>query len=400
MSTTISRRRLLGAAAATALMPSWARARQADNGRILVVLELSGGNDGLNTVVPHADDTYYRLRPTIGIGRGELLPLDDHWGFNPGALGLKRLWDAGELAIVHGAGYDNPVFSHFTSMAYWHTAAPGSGAAYGWVGRLADALAPDAPPAFLVNVASSQSLAVVSRRHTPVVFDDPERFQRSALQRERAFLAARRPPPAASPTLQFVRDAASSAAASSELVRAAWSSYRTPVDYGIAPMDLPKVAACINHGVPARLYYVSVRNNAFDTHVQQNNLHRRLLSYAADAVHGFMADMKRIGAADRVTLLAFSEFGRRAGENANAGTDHGSANLMLLAGAGVHGGHYGTPPSLANLRDDGNLVHTLDFRRVYATAIDWLAPGLAPAVLGAEFETLPVFGGDQHRGHT
>ncbi len=137
-------------------------AQAADNGRILVVLELSGGNDGLNTVAPYGDDAYYRLRPTIGLKAAGLRKIDDHFGFNRGMVGFERLFKDGKLAIVHGCGYDNPSFSHFTSMAYWQTAAPNSGEQYGWVGRVADAVRPDAPANFLVNIDSHQSLAVRS----------------------------------------------------------------------------------------------------------------------------------------------------------------------------------------------------------------------------------------------
>jgi uncharacterized protein (DUF1501 family) len=146
------------------------------DGKILVVLELSGGNDGLNTLIPYGDDAYYKQRPHIGVPRKELRPIDDHFGFSGGMAGFERLYKDGKLAVVHGCGYENPSFSHFTSMAYWHTAAPNSGEEYGWVGRLADAMAPAAPPNFLVNIAARQSLAVRSRLHVPVVFDDPNKF--------------------------------------------------------------------------------------------------------------------------------------------------------------------------------------------------------------------------------
>src|SRR5215471_738021 len=150
-----------------------ANAEARDPNRILVIFELSGGNDGLNTVVPYADDTYYRLRPNIGIKRERVRKLDDRHGLNPGLAGFEQLYKDGRLAIVHGCGYAQPSFSHFASMAYWHTAAPNSGEETGWVGRLADAMNPASDPNFIVNIATTQSLAVRSRRHVPVVFDDP-----------------------------------------------------------------------------------------------------------------------------------------------------------------------------------------------------------------------------------
>ena len=396
----ISRRRLMqgvGVGGLASLAPSWlhaANTTEARDDKVLVVFELSGGNDGLNTVVPYGDDAYYGHRPTIGIRPENLLELDDHYGFNPGMLGFQRLWRSGDLAVVHGCGYDNPSYSHFTSMAYWHTATPNGGDEFGWVGRLADALDPRGSPNFLINVASSQSLAVNSRLHAPVVFDDPDRFRRKAFASTRAAIdGLPEPGDSANATRGYLRDVARSAREGARLVRAAWSQYSSPVDYGIVPLDLQKVAACIDGGLPTRLYYVSFRNNSFDTHVQQPALHQRLLSYACDAIHGFIRDMERLGHGDRVAVMVFSEFGRRVPENSNLGTDHGAANLMFLAGKPVRGGHYGVPPSLTELAEGDNLQATVDFRRVYATAIDgWLESGRAATVLKGDFEPLPVFG--------
>ncbi|MEX2481705.1 MAG: DUF1501 domain-containing protein [Gammaproteobacteria bacterium] len=360
--------------------------------RILVVFELSGGNDGLNTIVPHGDDTYYRLRPQLGLRRGELLDMDEHWGMNPGMGGMQRLWANGHLAVIHGCGYAHPSYSHFTSMAYWHTAAPNSGHEYGWYGRLADALAPTPQPHFLVNIATGQSLAVNSRVHTPVVFDEPERFQRLALPGAREVLQQVPAQPTGNATRDYLNRVARSANEASTRVREAWRDYQSPIDYGLVPAQLDKVAACIDAGLPTRLYYLAFRNNAFDTHVQQADLHQRLLTYVSDAVHGFIRDLERMGQAHRVAVMMFSEFGRRAGENTNQGTDHGTANVMFLAGHGVRGGHYGSAPDLTDLDETDNLRHTADFRRVYATAIDgWLQAGVAETVLGGRFESFPVF---------
>src|SRR5277367_3157663 len=159
-------------------------------GRILVVLELSGGNDGLNTLVPYGDDAYYKHRPNLGIPRKQLRAIDDHFGFSHGMAGFERIFKSGKLAVVHGCGYENPSFSHFTSMAYWHTAAPNSGEPYGWVGRVADTMAPQAPPNFLVNIGTRQSLAVRSQKHVPVVFDDPNKFTQEKFYEEKEILGA------------------------------------------------------------------------------------------------------------------------------------------------------------------------------------------------------------------
>ncbi|MBV9743321.1 MAG: DUF1501 domain-containing protein [Acidobacteriia bacterium] len=365
------------------------------NGKILVVLELSGGNDGLNTLVPYADDRYYKLRPNIGIPKKSLRTIDDHFGFSRGMVGFDRLYKDGKLAIVHGCGYENPSFSHFTSMAYWQTAAPNSGEQYGWVGRLADSMAPDAPANYLVNIGAQQSLAVRSRRHVPVVFDDPNKFSRESFAEEKEVLdtnQSRDREGADNPSRNFLLEIARSAKDASSLVQQAWSKYHSPVDYGVTGLDLPKVVALIEAGFPTRLYYTSYRNNAFDTHVFQNDTHQRLLTYASDAVSAFLMDLKRIGRADDVVVMIFSEFGRRVPENSNLGTDHGAANLMFVMGTKVKGGHYGEIPSLSKLDEGDNLVYTTDFRRVYATMIaGWLGYRDTRGLLNGEFETFGMF---------
>jgi uncharacterized protein (DUF1501 family) len=395
----LTRRGMIGAGlgmAGAPLMFAPSAAAQQGQGkgeRILVVLELSGGNDGLNTVVPYADDAYYRLRPQIGIKANRLRKLDDHFGLNAGMVGMEKLWKDGKLAIVHGAGYADPSFSHFTSMAYWHTAAPNSGEQYGWVGRLADQMAPTAPANFLFNIGANQSLAVRAHKHVPVVFNNPDNFQREAFFEEKEVLGALSDPgkvPNAS--RRYLLDIAKSANDASAMVRKAWSQYRSPIDYGIADLGLRRVAAMISAGMPARLYYTSYANNAFDTHVVQNDLHGRLLTYTSDAISGFMQDMERLGRADDVTVMIFSEFGRRVPENTSLGTDHGAANNMFVVGKNVKGGHYGDLPSLTKLDQGDNLVFTTDFRRVYATMAEgWLQQKPTPALLGGSFKPFAMF---------
>jgi uncharacterized protein (DUF1501 family) len=396
----ISRRALLGAGLGTMALGHSVNAlaqAAASQDRILVVVELSGGNDGLNTLVPYGDDAYYRHRPTLGIRPQKLLKLDDHFGWNLGMTGFDRLYKDGKLAVMHGCGYEQPSFSHFTSMAYLHTAAPNSGEKYGWIGRLGDAIAPQATPNLIVNIDTAQSLAVNSQLHVPVVFDEPERFTRKGSFQERPFLdhvdAVRKVANEPNPSRAYLREAAHSAVQASALVREAWARYRTPTDYGIVPIGLPKVAALIDAGLPTRLYYTGFRNNAFDTHVQQPDLHGRLLSYASDAIAGFMRDMERIGKADKVSVLVFSEFGRRVPENANQGTDHGTANTMFIVGKQVRGGHYGQKVDLTRLDAGDNLMHTTDFRRVYATLTKgWMGYGDTAKLFKGEFDTFPVFG--------
>ena len=383
---------LAGAGLASALPAGLAHAASTASKRILVVVELSGANDGLNTLVPYTDDAYYRMRPKIGIREPKLRKIDDQYGFNPGMSGFEKLYKDGRMGIVHGCGYAQPSYSHFTSMAYWHTGVPNGGEPYGWLGRVADAIDPELTPNFLVNIDERQSLAVRAARHVPVVFDDPERFMRKGLHQSRAVLDRVSDAPAANPSQRFLDEVAQSAKQASQRVRTAWESYKTPVDYGIISLDLPKVAAMIAADLPTRLYHVGYRHNAFDTHVQQVDQHQRLLSYVSDAVAGFIRDMDRIGRADDVTVLVFSEFGRRVAENTSLGTDHGTANHMYVIGKPVRGGHYGKAPSLTDLDENGNMKHTTDFRQVYASLIEgWLGYADSKSLLSGQFTTFPLF---------
>jgi uncharacterized protein (DUF1501 family) len=363
--------------------------------RIMVVVELSGGNDGLNTVVPYGDPAYYRARPKLGIREREVLKVADGFGFHPAMVGFERLFKDGQLAVVHGCGYDHPSLSHFSSMGFWHTGVPNGGEPLGWMGRLADRTYSPSTHNVIVNVGTQQSLAVRSDKHSPLVFADPGRFRRDGEADEKAAIAAMGHDTSSSnATLEFLTATAQNAAQSSDFVRQATASYRTPVDYGIGGglgANLQRVAALIAADMPTRLYYVTYAGNSFDTHVQQADLHGRLLMYTADAIRGFMDDMKRIGKADQVAMMVFTEFGRRVEENGSLGTDHGTATPMFLIGQGVKGGFYSKPPSLTDL-DDGNLKMTTDFRQVYATMIqEWLGYDDTAAVLKAKFATLGAF---------
>ena len=363
--------------------------------RILVVIELSGGNDGLNTVVPFGDAAYYRARPNLGIPDAQVIKFADGFGFHPSMVGFERLYKDGLMAVVHGCGYDHPSLSHFSSMGFWHTGVPNGGESLGWLGRLADARYDLATRNQIVNLGSSQSLAVRSRVHSPLVFDDPARFRREGTDAEkRALVELSRARATKNATLEFLASTAQNATESSDFVRQAAAAYRTPVDYGIGGglgVNLQRVAALIASGMPTRLYYVTYAGNSFDTHVQQADLHSRLLMYTADAVRGFMEDVKRLGRADEVAVMMFTEFGRRVEENGSLGTDHGTATPMFIFGKGIKGGLHGQHPSLTDL-DDGNLKMTTDFRRVYATAIqEWLGYQDTQAVLKGTFEPLGVF---------
>ena len=362
------------------------------NGKILVVFEWFGGNDGLNTIVPYGDALYYKHRPTIGIREPDLLKIDAQFGWHKSMRALKNLYDDRKVAIVHGVGYDQPSFSHFTSMSFWHTAAPNSGNEYGWVGRTASGLDPDgARDNLIVNVAESQTLAVKAQKHVPLVFVDPAAFKRGVFAPEKAALetlAAQTTP--VTEAHRYVLEVTKSAAQASEVVRAAWTQYRAKANPDLRLLDLDKVVALIEAGFPTQLYYVPLRGSLFDTHVNQAAPHDRQLQYCADAIEAFFQEMQRIGRADDVVLYVHSEFGRRIPENTSLGTDHGTAQVNFVVGNAVKGGMYGKPPSLSELVLGDNLASTTDFRRVYASLIqDWLGADAAK-VLGRQFDTLGI----------
>ena len=280
-------------------------------------------------------------------------------------------------------------------MGFWHTAVPNGGETLGWIGRFQDAQTPAGTTNAIVNVASAQSLAVRGRVHSPLVFDNPDQLRRKASPEQSRLIRhldlAEGP---ANPSLAFLREIARNATESGALIRDAWQSYRSPVDYGIGgnlAADLRKVAALIAAQLPTRVYYVTYRGNAFDTHVHQADLHSRILMYAADAIRGFVVDMERIGRGGDVAMMVFTEFGRRIEENASLGTDHGTAGPVFLIGPNLKGGIHGRLPSLTDT-DDGNLRMTTDFRRVYATMItEWMGYRDAGSILKGDFQPLGVF---------
>lgn len=362
-------------------------------GKILVVFEWFGGNDGLNTVVPYGDPLYYRHRPTIGIREPDVLKIDAQFGWHRSMRGIKNLYDDGKVAIVHGVGYDQPSFSHFTSISFWHTAAPNSGHEYGWIGRTAGNIDPAGEREnMIVNVSGSQTLAVRSEKHVPLVFVDPDAFQRGAFAQQKPVLDALGAGDApVGDAHRYVLEVTRSAAQASEVVRAAWRRYRAKANPDLRLLDLDKVAALIEADFPTALYYVSLRGSLFDTHVNQASPHERQLQYCSDAIEGFFREMQRIGRAEDVVMYVHSEFGRRVPENTSLGTDHGTAQVNFVIGNAVKGGMYGTPPSLAELVLGDNLEVTTDFRRVYATLLDEWLHADAAAVLGRPFDTLGMF---------
>ncbi|MEO8377093.1 MAG: DUF1501 domain-containing protein, partial [Candidatus Sumerlaeota bacterium] len=301
--------------------------------RILVVIQLGGGNDGLNTVIPYGDDAYHRSRTNIGLKRDNILRLDDYMGLNGKMTEMKQMFDNGELAVVNGVGYPNPDRSHFRSMEIWHTAVDSNRVSdTGWVGRYFDNCCAGKPePVSGVYVGGETPQAFASKSGVGVSFQQPEQFRwidgaygdtRAAFDTINQTAKTHNDE---GHTIDFLRHTTANAVLSSDKVIKAGSAKRAPVTYpgGRLAPGLKTIASLIAGGLPTRLYYTSF--TGFDTHANQQGQQDNLLGQFSSALAAFKKDLKNIGVADRVLIFTFSEFGRRVEENASRGTDHGTA---------------------------------------------------------------------------
>lgn len=361
--------------------------------RILVVVELAGGNCGLNTVVPFEQDVYYKARPTIAIAGKSTLKVSDEFGFHPYLLGWEKLFKDGKMAVVHGCGYPNPSRSHFESMKFWHWASPNNPQPDGWLGRLSNELPlPDKGP-MIVNQSNKMSGAVRGSKHPTVVFDDPNQFVLESSDEQRAVFREvfKQKEKSGNPALELVRGIAGTAEQSSDFIRNACAEYKTKRDYGFGKLgkSLPRIVAQIAKGSGTRIYYTAV--GGFDTHGRQSATQNVNCMNIGDALLAFQQDLEAIGRDADVSMLVFSEFGRRVKENSSRGTDHGAAGPMFIVGKHVKGGFYGKFPSMTDLHK-GDLKMTTDFRSVYATMVkDWMGLDATKSLLKADYPTLGIF---------
>jgi uncharacterized protein (DUF1501 family) len=357
------------------------------DGRVLVVLELNGGNDGINTVVPFADEGYAKHRKALRLSRDRLVKVDDRVGLHPSLAGFGKLLEAGHLVVAQGVSYPNPSRSHFQSMATWHTARldPEDHKGAGWLGRALDEARGGAaslqvghdPPS--VAIRGRRSIATAIARIEDLTLESPD---------PRQALAGTRPGDDAA---GFVRRSMLDAYTTADRIQKI-SSHKDDARYpesGLASR-LRLIARLLKGGQGARVFYTL--QPGYDTHAGQLFAHSGLLLELSNALTAFLDDLGAAGLADRVTVLLFSEFGRTVAENVSAGTDHGTAGPVFLAGPKVRGGVVGATPSLLDLDPKhGDLGTVLDFRRIYAAVLeDWLGLPAASA-LGGDFERLPMF---------
>jgi uncharacterized protein (DUF1501 family) len=380
------------------------------DGPILVILQLAGGNDGLNTVIPFEDDAYFRARSTLAIPKSKVLSLSEGFGLHPQLKGLKGLHDDGHLAVIHGVGYPNPNRSHFRSTEIWQTASDAQKTeSHGWIGRYFDSCCEGADPAVGISIGSSQAPQAFSAdKRRGISFANPSQF-RFDLRKSSDPGAAEEffrdinemdhemqggsigmldgPADMGGDTLDFLQRTALDATVSSDKVLETVGKTKSSVSYPAGKLadSLNLVARLIAGGMPTRVYYVSL--GGFDTHSNQEGTHARLMGELSAALTAFTGDLKAQGNFDRVLTMTFSEFGRRVAENASRGTDHGAAAPMFLLGGKIKPGFHGEAPSLEKLHN-GDLIHTVDFRNVYATILEkWLQAPIEP-VLKRRFSTM------------
>ncbi len=365
------------------------------DGPILVVVQLSGGNDGLNTVVPFQDKRYRQARPKLAIPAADVLKLSEGLGLHPALRGFADLWEREQLAIVQGVGYPQPNRSHFESMDIWHTCLRKSDPRTdGWLGRALDqwsATRTASDPLALHLGAEKQPLALVSRQVRVPSIRSLDQFRLNAGEEREAIsqLVKAQRADDEDDLLSFVQTSTASAIDVSGRFGKLRDGGAKPHDYPATALGakLSTVAQLIAASLETRIYYVEL--DGFDTHAQQPAAHSSLLKQLGDAVQALNRHMADLGLGDRVLTLCFSEFGRRVAENASDGTDHGAAAPVFLVGNRVAPGLIGTHPRLDDL-DQGDLKFHTDFRQVYASILDsWLGVS-SEKVLGGKFDALPA----------
>lgn len=356
------------------------------NGKVLVVIQLSGGNDGLNTVIPYRNDLYYDMRPGLSISRDEALYLTDDMGLHPSMTGIRELYDQGWLSMINNVGYPNPNRSHFRSMDIWHSASDADEViSTGWLGRYLDAACHNGKPvSTALEVDDSLSLAMKGEEYKALAASHPEKLYK-ALQNLGADTTA---PAGASDNLAYLYKTLSETSSGAEYLYRQTRIYRSTAAYPNHSLGqhLKQIAELIISGSHTQVYYCEL--SGFDTHVAQKGLQGNLLKQYSEAVSVFVNDLKKNGRFSDTVILTFSEFGRRVKQNASGGTDHGTANnVFVMHEKLLKPGILNETPNLSDL-DDGDLKHTVDFRRIYAALLEDVLQADPKQILGKNFNPL------------
>lgn len=372
---------------------------QSTNGKVLVLLQLTGGNDGLNTFIPFEDSNYYNGRPQIAIPKAQVLSLENNMGFHPSMAGFKELYQGGKMKILQSVGYENQNRSHFRSTDIWLSASNSDEFIFdGWLGRFLSQSFPEFPSQtprhpMAIELGSTESMLLQSPvGPTSVAFDTPSAF----FQLVNGSTADNDPPPAtlAGEELKYLKQVAANSIKYANVIKTAADKVQNRVTYPNTGLgrQLAIVAEMVAGGLETPVYLTTI--GGFDTHAQQLPAHANLLKTLADAVAAFQKDIELLGIADKVALMTFSEFGRRVKENGSVGTDHGSAAPMFVIGNTVRGGILGKNPSLTDLDNNGDIKHQHDFKSVYSTILQdyfGLAKNDAKGILNKDFEKYNIF---------
>ena len=356
--------------------------------KVMVVIQFSGGNDGLNTVIPVRNDIYYKERPKLGIQKDQSLLITDEVGLNPALEAFKGLYDDGSLAIMNNVGYPNPDRSHFRSMDIWQSASGSNEYVNtGWLGRYLDAQCKGCDkPTQAVELDDVLSLALKGEESKGLAFKDPKRLYNSAAGKY--FKEIDTDHQAGEQTIDYLYKTMSETLSSADYIYRQSKAHPSGEAYPNTELgkDLKTIASLIFSDINTKVYYVSL--GSFDTHVNQDNQQKRLFTELNDAVKAFTNDLKKNNRFQDVMMMTFSEFGRRVSQNASGGTDHGTANNMFFISGGLkEKGLLNAMPDLADL-NEGDLKHKVDFKNVYATVLNkWLGAD-DKMILGNKFEYL------------
>ena len=380
-------------ATATLMLPKFLKAFEQKNmvppgNKVVVVIQFSGGNDGLNTVIPITNDIYYKERPKLAIKKEKALTLTDEVGLNPALEAFKGLYDEGNLSILNNVGYPNPDRSHFRSMDIWHSASNSNEYVYtGWLGRYLDAQCNGCnKPTQILEVDDVLSLALKGNEKNGLAFTDPRRLYSSS--NERFYKEINASHQNAEETVDYLYKTMSETLSSADYIFQQSKKNPSSATYPATEMgkNLKTIASLIMSDINTKVYYLSL--GSFDTHVNQEAQQKRLFTELNDAVKAFTADLKKNNRFDDVLMMSFSEFGRRVSQNASNGTDHGTANNMFFISGGLkEKGILNAMPDLNDL-NEGDLKYKVDFKNVYATVLNkWLGSNDV-AILGKKYEPL------------
>jgi uncharacterized protein (DUF1501 family) len=380
-------------ATASLMLPKFLKAMEGTamvpaGNKVIVVLQLSGGNDGLNTVIPFRNDLYYKARPRLGIEKGKALSLSDEVGLHPALNGFKELYDDGSLGIINSVGYPNPDRSHFRSMDIWQTASQST--EYwnsGWVGRYLDAQCSGCDkPTQAIEIDDVLSLSMKGNTMNGMAVKDPRRLYGTANEKFFRDVLKSRNTETGEQSVDYLYKTMAQTLSSADYIFKQSRLHPTSADYPATGLgkSLKTIASLVFSEINTKVYYVSM--GSFDTHINQGAQQQRLFTEMNEAVKAFVKDLKSNNRFDDVLLFTFSEFGRRVSQNASGGTDHGTANNMfLVSGALKQKGIINAMPDLSDLQE-GDLKYRVDFKNVYATVLNKWLNADATRILGKQYD--------------